>query len=115
MLTVATIALRLKATLETLNIVEITKGIKPQGDEITQRREADGFKIEQNLLIKSKNWTGFSTADGKMLAAHDILRTEKRADALTVSKQIAGIKKKLRYYIVDTTILANTLGGSQRT
>jgi hypothetical protein len=50
-----------------------------------------------------------------MLAAHDILRTEKRADALTVSKQIAGIKKKLRYYIVDTTILANTLGGSQRT
>jgi hypothetical protein len=115
MSSVATIALRLKANLEALNIVEITKGKKPQGDEIIQRREADGFKIEHNLLIKSKSWTGFSTADGKMLAAHNILRTEKRADALTVSRKLAGIKEKLRYYIVDTAVLEQTLGGSQRT
>jgi Domain of unknown function (DUF927) len=106
---VATIALRLKASLETLNIIEITKGVKPHGDEVIQRRGADGFKIENNLLIKSKSWKGLSTADRKMLSAHDILRTEKRPDALSVSKKIAGIKEKLRYYIVDTTILEQML------
>jgi hypothetical protein len=106
---VPTIALRLRANLETLNIVEITKRTKPKGDEITLRQEADGFRSEHKLLIKSKCWTGFSTAEGKMLAAHDILRPEKRTDALSVSKKIAGIKQKLRYYIIDQEKLEATI------
>jgi hypothetical protein len=111
---IATIAHRLEANLEKLNLVEITKGSKPQDDEIAQRQEADGFKIEHNLLVKSKSWK-ISTADGKVLVAHNILRTEKRADSLNVSKKIAGIKKKLRYYIVDAMVLERVLRESQRT
>jgi hypothetical protein len=107
---VATIALRLKANLEKLNIVEILKGTKPQSDEITRRRNADGFRIEHRLLVKSKSWTRISTADGRVLVAHNILRTEKRTDAMTVSKKIAGIEQKLRYYIVDTAALKEALG-----
>jgi hypothetical protein len=44
-----------------------------------------------------------------MLAAHDILRPEKRTDALSVSKKIAGIKQKLRYYIIDQEKLEATI------
>jgi hypothetical protein len=73
---VATIALRLKANLEKLNIVGILKGTKPQSDEITRRRNADGFRIEHRLLVKSKSWTRISTADVRVLVAHNILRTE---------------------------------------
>ena len=111
---VATIALRLKANLEKLNLVEITKGSKPEDDEIMQRQEADGFKIEHTLLVKSEKWT-ISTADGKVLVAHSILRTEKRIDALNVSKKIAGIKKKLRYYVINTMVLERVLGESHQT
>lgn len=111
---VATIAHRLKANLEKLNLVQITKGSKPQDDEIAQRQEADGFQIEHDWLVKSKKWT-ISTADGRVLAARNILRTEKRTDSLNVSKKIAGIKKKLRYYVVDAIVLEQVIKESQRT
>jgi hypothetical protein len=112
----ATVALRLKSDLEKLNIIKIAKGTKPRGDEITQRREADGFRIEHYTLIKSKRLDRFSPAEGKELVANKILLTEKRADnALTVSRKIAGIEQKLRYYIIDTTALDKFLPAGSAT
>jgi hypothetical protein len=113
--TIAVVARRLRTKLELLNLIDIRKGTKPQRDEITRRRDADGFRIGNDMYVRSKGWKEISSVDGRALAAHKILKTETRGDVLTVSKKIAGIKQKLRYYIIDSKALDQALRPPERT
>ena len=95
------LAAKLKSNLDQLSILVIEKGSRCGEKEAHKRQAADAFRVGKELYVKSKRWSGFSSIETKELVAQKILKTEKRADVSTMSKQIAGIDKKLRYYIVD--------------
>jgi hypothetical protein len=115
-LSISDVARGLKDKLERLSLITVNKGKPCSEDEARRRQAADGFRIGLEVCIKSKRLDRFSPAEGKELVAHKILRTEKRADnALTVSRKIAGIEQKLRYYIIDTIALNQFLPANSGT
>jgi len=102
--------IRLNKTIQELSVISIKKGSRCGDDEAQRREAADGFRVGEELWVKSKRLDGLSPPDLKELVARKILRTEKRADGVpTVSKKIAGLEKKFRCYIIDPVLLAQSL------
>ena len=66
--------------MERLSLIAVNKGKPCSEDEARRRQAADGFRIGQEVCIKSKKLDWLSPAEGKELVAYKILRTEKRAD-----------------------------------
>lgn len=100
----------LEKRLTETSLIRIEKGMVCSEEESRRRESAGGFRIGSEIYVKSNEWNKFSAAEGRELVAHKILRIEKRADrVLTVSRKIAGIEKKLRYYIIDTVALDRVL------
>ena len=105
--TIESVARQLSDDLHGLTIIAVRKRESCSEDEFTRRENADGFRIEREILMKPQSWKPSEVAK-KLLIAHQILQTQ-RNDAATITRKVMGVSGKRRYYIIDQQKLAATI------
>jgi hypothetical protein len=112
-LSTASMATSLKQQLDRLQLVKVRKGAKATAQDAQQRKQADGFRVGQEIYVKPKSWSGITAANKVPLIQHKILRTERR-DTITMARQINGVRGKPRYIVINTVALDEAIARAEK-
>jgi Domain of unknown function (DUF927) len=99
----------IKEELDRLDLVSVKKGTKPTAKDVQRRKQADGFRVGQELYVKPKSWNGITATNKADLIQHNILRTE-REDTITMARKVSGVDGKPRYIVIDAVALDEARG-----
>jgi hypothetical protein len=99
----------LKQKLESADIAEVVLREPATPDQVRDRVNADGFRINGDIYLKPdrlRAWLPSKTARA-LLKGDGVLRT-RREDVDTTDQLISGIPGKLRYYVLDASKVSST-------
>ena len=99
----------MKQKLEGADTAEVVLREPATPDEVRDRANADGFRINGDIYLKPdrlRAWLPTKTARA-LLKGNGVLRTH-REDVDTIDQLIPGIPGKLRYYVLDGSKLPPT-------
>ena len=99
----------LKQKLESADIAEVVLREPATPDQVRDRANADGFRINGDIYLKPDRLRAWlpSKTDRALLKGEGVLRT-RREDVDTTEQLIPGILGKPRYYVLDGSKLAST-------